>query len=175
MIVIASVFWKWKTVKDLIRPLSKKHRLRTPFGSESVKGSQTLVKSEREHFHHIFSSLLENLIWKISPLVICQMVGWFCNTLTANDKYPVWDCENLSSPIQTELCLKRKNEKLFLIFLFPFWNLHQILNTLKITMIVIAPSFPKLQTVKELVWPLSKKRFSEHTLRINMLKDPKVL
>ena len=115
MIVIASFFWKWKTVKDLIRPLSKKHRLKTPFGSESVKGSQTLVKSEREHFHHIFSSLLENLIWKISPLVICQMVGWFCNTLTANDKYPVWDCENLSSPIQTELCLKRKTISHFFV------------------------------------------------------------
>ena len=32
----------------------------------------------------------------------------FRNTLTANDKYPVRDCENLSSPIQMQLSLKPK-------------------------------------------------------------------
>ena len=30
----------------------------------------------------------------------------FRNTLTANDKYPVWYCVNLSSPIQTQISLK---------------------------------------------------------------------
>ena len=30
----------------------------------------------------------------------------FCNTLTANDKYPVRDCVNFSSPIQRRLSLK---------------------------------------------------------------------
>ena len=28
------------------------------------------------------------------------------NTLTPNDKYTVWDCANLSSPIQMQLSLK---------------------------------------------------------------------
>ena len=32
----------------------------------------------------------------------------FRNTLTANDKYPVRDCENLSSEIPTQLSLKLK-------------------------------------------------------------------
>ena len=32
----------------------------------------------------------------------------FCNTLTANEKYPVRDCKNLSSPIQMQLSLKPK-------------------------------------------------------------------
>ena len=32
----------------------------------------------------------------------------FRNTFTANDKYKVQDCVNLSSPIQMELCLKPK-------------------------------------------------------------------
>ena len=45
MIVIANVFRKLQTVKDLVRPLSKKSRFRTPFDSQHVKGSQTLVKS----------------------------------------------------------------------------------------------------------------------------------
>ena len=51
MIVIATLFWKvqtvkvWKvqTLKDLVRPISKKHRFRTSFDSQHVKGPQTLV------------------------------------------------------------------------------------------------------------------------------------
>ena len=71
MILIATLFRKLHTVKKLVRPLFKKHRLRYPFDSEHIKGSQTLVKSASEHFYQIFSSLRETLIWKISPLVIC--------------------------------------------------------------------------------------------------------
>ena len=108
MIIIATLFWKLQTVKDLFRPLSKKHRLRIPFDSQDVKGSQTLVTSSWEHFHHIFPSLWENVIWKISPLLISYIFGVFRNTLTANDKYPVHDCENLLSPIQIQSSLKPK-------------------------------------------------------------------
>ena len=46
MIVIATLFRKLQTVKDLVRALSKKHRFRAPFDSQHVKGSHTLVKSE---------------------------------------------------------------------------------------------------------------------------------
>ena len=56
MIVIATLFRKLQTVKELVRPLSKKHRLRRPFDNEHVKASQTLVKSGWENFHHILSS-----------------------------------------------------------------------------------------------------------------------
>ena len=45
MIIINTLCRKLKAVKDLFRPLCKKNRLRTPFDSEHVKGSQTLVKS----------------------------------------------------------------------------------------------------------------------------------
>ena len=54
-------------------------------------------------------------------------------------------------------CNYLKNEKLFVNFLFYFWNLHQILNILKEKMIVIANLFLKLQVVKNLVRPLYKK------------------
>ena len=57
MIVIATLFWKVQTVKNLVRPLSKKHRFRTPFDTQHVKGPQTLVKFAREYFHLVFSSL----------------------------------------------------------------------------------------------------------------------
>ena len=45
LLFIATLFRKLQTVKDLVTPLSKKHRLRRHFDSEHVKGSQTLVKS----------------------------------------------------------------------------------------------------------------------------------
>ena len=41
----------------------------------------------------------------------------FRNTLTANDKYPLWDCQNFSSPIQMQLPLKPKT---FSDFFVPF-------------------------------------------------------
>ena len=45
MMVLATLLRKLQTVKDLVTPLSKKLRFRTPFDSEHVKGCQTLVKS----------------------------------------------------------------------------------------------------------------------------------
>ena len=45
MIVIANVFPKLPTVKDLVKPLFRKRYFRTSFGTQHVKRSQTLVKS----------------------------------------------------------------------------------------------------------------------------------
>ena len=78
----------------------------------------------------------------------------FRNTLTPNDKYLVRDFENSSSPIQMQLSLKRK---IFLVPFFKFWDLNQILIILKKKMIVIATLLRKLQAVKDVVRPLSKK------------------
>ena len=71
MIVIATLFRKLQTVKDLVRPLFKKHHFRISFANQHVTESQSLVKAASEHFHHIFSSLWNTLILNISPLVIC--------------------------------------------------------------------------------------------------------
>ena len=57
IILIATLFPELQIVKDLVTPLSKKHSFRIPFYSQHVKGSQILVKSALEHFHHIVSSL----------------------------------------------------------------------------------------------------------------------
>ena len=54
MTLIVYVFSKLKTVKDLVKPMYKKRRFRTPFDSPHVKGSQSLVKSALQHFHHFF-------------------------------------------------------------------------------------------------------------------------
>ena len=56
----------------------------------------------------IFLSLSGKLIWKMSPAVLGESVGVFVNTLTADGKYPVQGCANLSLPIHMQLCEKRK-------------------------------------------------------------------
>ena len=94
MILIGNVFPKVPTVKDLGRRLSKKQCFRTPFNSRHAKGSQTLMKSAWEYFYQIFSSLWGKLISKMFLLMICEMVGVFFNTLTADEKYSLGRCEN---------------------------------------------------------------------------------
>ena len=46
------------------------------------------------------------MIWKMSPLVICYILGELRNTLIANDIYPSQDFVYLSSPIRMQLSLK---------------------------------------------------------------------
>ena len=68
-----------------------------------LNGPTLFQKEDESLLILFFSSLWESLIWKISPLVISQLLGVFRNTLTANDKYRVRYCENLLSPIQMQL------------------------------------------------------------------------
>ena len=94
----------------------------------------------------------------MSPVVLCEILALSVNTWTSDGKYPVQGCENLQLQFKCN-CLK--NEKLFLAFLFLLWILHQIWNTLKEKMIVIANVFPKLQTLKSFV----RKPSQEHPVR----------
>ena len=54
MILIANVFPKLHTVKNVARGLSKKHRFRERFDSEHVKESQILAKYSWERFNDVF-------------------------------------------------------------------------------------------------------------------------
>ena len=155
MIFIGNVFPQLLTVEDLVRPLYKKRCFRTPFDSQHVKGSRTSLKSAWEQFYHIFSSLLEKLIWKMSLLVICEMFGAIFKTQTIDDKYPIQNCENLKLPIQMQLSNKRTT---FSRVFPPFLAFTSIFKEFERNMIVISKVFPKLPTVKDLVRPLSKKR-----------------
>ena len=51
-------------------------RIRTPLDSQHIKGSQTLLKSARQHFNHIVLSLWENLCWKKFLLVISEIQNY---------------------------------------------------------------------------------------------------
>ena len=171
IIIIANVFPKLQTVKIFIRPLCKKRHFKKRFDNQHVKASQILAKSLWERFYHVFSSLAGNLIWKISSLILGEIVGVFSNTLTADDKHPIEDWENLRLPVQMQLS---DNWKFFLNFLFRFWNLHQILNILKKKIIVMANVFRKLQTVKIFVRRLCKKphfvtRFDSQHVKVSWI------
>ena len=54
-------------------------------------------------FLSFFSSFCEQIIQKISSLLKFEILGGFVNRLTADDKYHVWDCENLQFPIPRQL------------------------------------------------------------------------
>ena len=96
----------------------------------------------------------------------------FLNTLTADGKYPFQYCWNLQLPIQMQLSEKLKA---FYNFLFHFWNLTEILNICKKTMMVIAHMFPKLKTMKNLFTPLCKKRRFGRRLDSRRVKVSRIL
>ena len=129
MIVIANVFPKLQTVKDLVRSLSTKRCFWTFFDSQHVKGCQTLVKSLWEHFYHIFSPLWGELIWKSSLLLICEILRVFVNTLTVDEKYLVqgvvriccsrFKCNNLKN--ENFLAIICSISEIFIKF-YKFWK-----------------------------------------------------
>ena len=64
MIVIATLLRNFQAGKDLVRLLSKKHRVRTHFDSQHIKGSKTLVKSAFSKY--FFIALRESGLKNIS-------------------------------------------------------------------------------------------------------------
>ena len=107
--VIADLFPKLQTVKNLVRTLSKKRCFRTRFDSQHVEASQIPAISPCKGVYHTFSWFSLKLIWKMSPIVLGEILGVSVNTLTVDGKYSVQDCENLPLRIQMQLSEKEKN------------------------------------------------------------------
>ena len=97
----------------------------------------------------------------------------FRNTFTANDKYPVRDCVNLSSPSQMQLSLK---PNIFSDYLVPFLQtVSKFERFEKKKMIAIATLFRKLQTVKDLVRQLFKKHRFRNSFNNQHVKESQTL
>ena len=154
MTLAAYGFPKLQAVKDVVRQMSKKPLFRTLFNSQHVKWSETLVKSAWHLFYDNLWSLCAKLTWKMSLLVICEILGLFVNTLNTDVKYFLRNSENLLQPIQKQLSKKQKH---FRNILLHFWSLHQIVN-IEREMTLITYIFPKLRTEKDLVTAIPKKR-----------------
>ena len=77
MIIIPTLFRKLQNIKDLIRPLSQKHRFGTPFDSQHVKASETIVKSLQSTFIIFFITLIEPALEYTSLIDILNLrVAW---------------------------------------------------------------------------------------------------
>ena len=143
-IVIANVFPKLAIVQGLVTPLTIQRRLKTSFDSQHVKRYQTLVKSSWEHFHHIFSSLWGEIIWKISPWFKFEIIGFLLThglSITSILFRIVRICRSL---LKSSYLKKKKH---CLGFLFHLRNLHQILNIFQKKKILIANILAKLAAV----------------------------
>ena len=108
MTLMAYVFWKLQNVKDFVRSMFKNPRFITPFDSQHVKAPQALVKTAWQYFYQISSSLWAKLTWKMSLLVICEILEVTVDTMTAEDKYYLRNSESSLQQIQVQLCKKQK-------------------------------------------------------------------
>ena len=154
MILIAYLFPKLPSAKEVLRQMSKMSCFRKPFDKRHSKGSETVLKSAQLDFYHIHWSLQRRLSWKKSLLVICKILGLSVNTLTAGEKYSLPNCHKLTQPIQMQLS---KKKKFFFNFFLHFWSLDQLQNILKKNMTLTAYVFAKLGTMKDVVRQMSKK------------------
>ena len=61
MTLIAYVFWKLQTVKNVVREMPKKSSFRRTFDKQHGKRSQKLLKFEVQRFYHNYWSLRKQL------------------------------------------------------------------------------------------------------------------
>ena len=108
MILIAQVFPKLETPKNMVTLVSKKSSFKGSFGKQHGKRAQTLLKFAWQHLYHIYWSLWRQLTFKKFLLVICKISRLFPNTLSAHGKYSLLNRDNLTQPIQMQLSRKQK-------------------------------------------------------------------
>ena len=108
MTLIADVFPKLHTQKNLVRSMPWKSRLKGSFGKQHGQRAQTLLKFAWQHLYHIYWSLWRQLTFKKFLLVICKISRLFPNTLSADGKYSLLNRDNLTQPIQMQVSGKLK-------------------------------------------------------------------
>ena len=126
MTLIAEVFPKLRTQKNLVRSMSKKSSFKGSFGKQHGKRAQTLLTFEWKPLYHIYWSLWRQLTCKKSLFVIWKISKLFPNTLSADGKYSLFNRDNLTQPIQMQLSRKQKTfSEFFCAFLksnLNFWT-----------------------------------------------------
>ena len=83
--------------------MSKKSCFRECFEKQYGTRAQALWKSASQQLYHISWSLARKLCLKKFHLLTCQILGYLVNTLATHEKYPVFNRENLTIPIQMQL------------------------------------------------------------------------
>ena len=127
MTLIAYVLPKLRTANYVVRQMSKKTRIRTPFDTEHAKGFQTQLKSAGSTFI-IFSHNSEGKRFGKCLLVISEILRLIVNILTADYMYSLcigWICSNQLK------CNYLRNKTISLNFSLHFRNFHLNLSILK--------------------------------------------
>ena len=128
--------------------MSKNCRFTVLSNKQHDKRAQTLFKSDRRQFYHIYLLLQRQLSLKKSLLVIREILRLFVNTFTPNDKYSFLNREYLTQRIHMYLSqLQKHSSEIFSPFLKSRLNFEHIQEK----MILIANVFPKLQAFKNVV------------------------
>ena len=107
MTIIADVFQKLRTPKNLVRSIPKKSPFKRSFKEQHGKCAQRLLKCQGQLLYHIYWSLWRQLSYKKSPVVIYKVWGLFINTLSAEGRYSLFNRGNLRQPIQMQLSGKQ--------------------------------------------------------------------
>ena len=129
MTLIADVFAKLRTQKNLVRSMSKKSRFKGSFKKQHGKCAQTLFKFAWQKLYHINWSLWRQLIFKKFLSVIWKISRLFPNTLSADGKYSLLNRDNLTQPIQMQLSRKQKTfSEFFSAFLKSSLNFEHFLK-----------------------------------------------
>ena len=108
MTLIAEVFPKLQTPKNMVTSMSKKSRFKGSFGKQHGKRAQTLLKFAWQYLYHIYWSLWRQLTCKKSVFVTCEISWLLSNTLSAKSRYSLLNTVNLTQPFQKHLSPKQK-------------------------------------------------------------------
>ena len=109
MTLIADVFPKLPTPKNMVRSIPKKSRFRASVEKQHGKCTQALSKFEGQLLYHIYWSLRRQLSSKKFLLHICKISRQFPKTLSAAGNYSLLHTENLTQRIKMQLSQKPKS------------------------------------------------------------------
>ena len=166
MTLLADVFPKLRTSKNMIRSIPQKSCLGGCVEKQHGKCPQTFFKYEGQLLYHFFCSLRRQLSYKKFLLVTCKISRLFPNKLTADFKYSLLDRDNLTQRIQILLSQK---QKIFSEFFASFFKSSLNLEQFKKKLTLIADVFPKLGTPKTWLDQCLKSPISEDPLKSNMV------
>ena len=107
MSVIAQIFLKLLTPKDVLIEMHNRDFFWKPFGIERVNESQKLLKSAKKYFYPTFSSFWPKLSLRKLFLIRSEIFALLINTLTANYEYSDSNRENL--PLQIQIKVSKKS------------------------------------------------------------------
>ena len=108
MTLIADVFPKLRTPKNMVRSLPKKSHFRGSIEKQHIKCFKLLLKFEGQLLYPIYRSLENQFSYKKALLIICKIEKLFPKTLSADGKYSLLDIDNLTQRIKMRLSQKQK-------------------------------------------------------------------